>query len=64
MAHRAAAAGIGFMAGVADNLVGLVYIAAAEGRCDEALAEEAGSIAGASGARNIARQVEEGRARL
>jgi tetratricopeptide (TPR) repeat protein len=57
---------VGFMPGVAANLVGLVYIAAAECRRDDALAlaEEAGAIAEASGARGITRQVEEARARL
>lgn len=57
---------VGFMAGVAANLVGLIYIAAAEGRRDDALAlaEEAGGIAEASGAQNIVRQAEEARARL
>jgi tetratricopeptide (TPR) repeat protein len=58
--------GIGFLPGVAANLVGLIYIAAAEGRRDEALAlaEEAGGIAEASGARGIVLQVEEARAQL
>jgi tetratricopeptide (TPR) repeat protein len=57
---------IGFMPGVAANLVGLAYIAAGEGRRDEALAliEEAGAIAEASGANGILRQVEEARASL
>jgi tetratricopeptide (TPR) repeat protein len=57
---------IGFMPGVAANLVGLIYIDAAEGRRDDALAlaEEAAEIAEASGARGIARQVEEAHARL
>jgi len=56
----------GFMPGVAANLVGLAYIAAADGRRDEAsaLIEEAGAIATASGARGIMRQVEEARAQL
>lgn len=57
---------IGLMPGVAANLVGLAYIAAGQGRGDEALAlaEEAGAIAEASGAHAILRQVEEVRAQL
>ncbi len=57
---------IGFLPGVAANLVGLTYIAAAQGRHDEAMAlvAEAGAIAEASGAQNILRQVKEARARL
>jgi tetratricopeptide (TPR) repeat protein len=57
---------IGFLPGVAANLVGLIYIAAAQGRRDDALAlvEEAGAIAEASGALGILRQVQEARARL
>lgn len=57
---------IGFLPGVAANLVGLIYIAAAEGRRDDALAmvEEAGALAEASGARGIMHQVEEARAQL
>jgi tetratricopeptide (TPR) repeat protein len=57
---------VGFMAGVAANLVGLIHIAAAEGRRDDALAlaEEAAEIAEASGAQGIMRQVEEACARL
>jgi hypothetical protein len=57
---------IGFMPGVAANLVGLAYIAAGQGRRDDALAlaEEADAIAAASGARAISRQVEEARAQL
>lgn len=57
---------LGFMAGVAANLVGLIYIAAAEDRRDEALAmaEEAREIAESSDARGIARQIEEACARL
>lgn len=55
---------IGFTPGVAANLVGLAYIAAGQGRRDDALAlvEEAGAIASASGARGILRHVEEARA--
>ena len=57
---------IGFLPGVAANLVGLIYIAAAQGHRDGALAlaEEAGRIAEASGAQVITRQVEEARAQL
>ena len=57
---------IGFMPGVAANLVGLAYIAAGQGRRDDALAliEEAGAIAAASGAHGIMRHVEEARAQL
>lgn len=57
---------IGFSPGVATNLVGLIYIAAAEGRRDDALvlAEEACSIAEASGAQGIVRQIEEARAAI
>jgi tetratricopeptide (TPR) repeat protein len=56
----------GFMPGVAANLVGLAYIAAAEGRRDGALAliEEAGAIARASGADGITAQVEHARTEL
>ena len=52
---------IGLMPGVAANLVGLAYIAAGQGRRDEALvlAEEAGAIADASRAHEILRQIEE-----
>lgn len=54
---------IGFMAGVAANLVGLAYLAAGQSRREQALAlaEEAGAIAEASGAEGILRQVEEAR---
>jgi tetratricopeptide (TPR) repeat protein len=57
---------IGFLPGVAANLVGLVYIAAAQDRSSEAraLLEEARSIAEACGARAIVRQVEEAREQL
>jgi tetratricopeptide (TPR) repeat protein len=57
---------IGFMAGAAANMVGLIYIAAAEGRRDDALAltAEAVEIAEASDAGAIARQVEEARSKL
>lgn len=57
---------IGFLPGVAANLVGLAHVAAGEGRRDQALTlvEEAGAIAEASGARGIMRQVAEARAAL
>jgi tetratricopeptide (TPR) repeat protein len=57
---------IGNLPGVASNLVGLTYIALGQGRREDALAliEEAGSVAGASGAHGIMRQVEEARAEL
>jgi tetratricopeptide (TPR) repeat protein len=57
---------IGYLPGVASNLVGLIYIAAGQGRPDDALAlvAEASAIAGASGAHRIIRQVEEARAQL
>ena len=54
---------VGFMAGVAANMVGLIYIAAADGRHDDALAlaAEAARIAESSDAGAVARQVEEAR---
>jgi len=57
---------IGFLPGVAANLVGLAYIAAAQGRRAEALAliEEAAAIAAAAGAHGIMRQVEEASTQL
>jgi len=57
---------IGFLPGVAANLVGLTYVAAAQGRHDDALAlaEEADAIAEASGAQSILSQVQEARAQL
>ncbi|MEQ4723870.1 hypothetical protein [Nonomuraea sp. B19D2] len=57
---------IGFPAGVAANLVGLAYIAVAEGRRDDAVAvlDEAGELAGASGAAGVLRTIEEARAQL
>ena len=57
---------VGFLPGVAANLVGLVYVAAGQGRRDDAqaLVQEAGAIAAASGAQRITRQVEEARAHL
>jgi tetratricopeptide (TPR) repeat protein len=52
---------IGLLAGVAANLVGLIYIAAGQGRRSDALAlaAEARAIADVSGADAILRQVEE-----
>jgi tetratricopeptide (TPR) repeat protein len=57
---------VGFMPGVASNMVGLVYIAAADGRRDDAAAilAEATAIAEASGATRILRQLAEARAAL
>ena len=57
---------IGLMPGVAANLVGLAYIAAADGRRDyaRALLAEAAAIAESTGAHRITRQVEEARAHL
>ncbi|WP_433438168.1 hypothetical protein [Nonomuraea sp. CA-141351] len=57
---------IGFQAGVAANLVGLAYIAVAEGRHDDAVAvlDEAGEIAEANGAAGVMRSIEEARAQL
>ncbi|XVU30119.1 tetratricopeptide repeat protein [Actinoplanes sp. CA-054009] len=55
---------IGAMAGVAANLVGLAYIAAAQGRRADAAAilDEGGALAKEQGARAIARQLDEARA--
>ena len=57
---------IGLMPGVAANLVGLAYIAAADDRRDyaRALLAEAAAIAESAGAHRILRQVEEARADL
>ncbi|GAA4584881.1 hypothetical protein GCM10023194_25940 [Planotetraspora phitsanulokensis] len=57
---------LGFLPGVAANMVGLAYIAAAQGRREDAVAllDEAGAIAEADSAHGIARQVEEARAFL
>ncbi|WP_214414386.1 tetratricopeptide repeat protein [Sphaerisporangium fuscum] len=57
---------IGFLPGVAANLVGLAYLAAGQGRHDDApaLLDEAAEIARATGAHGIARQVEQARADL
>jgi tetratricopeptide (TPR) repeat protein len=57
---------MGFLPGVAGNLVGLSYIAAAQGRREDALAliEEATAIAEANGDRGILSQLDEARASL
>lgn len=57
---------IGQLPGVAANLVGLAYIAAADGRPDDAraLLTEAAALADSTGARRITRQVDEARAHL
>jgi tetratricopeptide (TPR) repeat protein len=57
---------LGFLPGVASNLVGLAYIAAADGRPDDAraLLTEAAALAGPAGAHRIMSQVEEARAHL
>lgn len=57
---------IGFLPGVAANLVGLAYIAATQDRRADAMAliEEAAAIAGTAGAKGIMRSVEEARAQL
>jgi tetratricopeptide (TPR) repeat protein len=56
----------GLLAGAAANMIGLAYIAAAQGRHDDALAllAEASAIAEASEARRILRQADEARAEL
>ena len=57
---------VGLMPGVAANLIGLAYIAAAQDRQDDALAllAEAGALAEASDAHRIARSVAEARAQM
>jgi tetratricopeptide (TPR) repeat protein len=57
---------LAFLPGVAANLVGLGYIAAGEGRRDDALAlfEEADAIAAASDAQGIMRSIEQSRTDL
>ena len=57
---------LGQAAGAAANLIGLAYIAAGQGRRDDALAilAEAGDLAAASGARGILRSVEEAQAAI
>jgi tetratricopeptide (TPR) repeat protein len=56
----------GFLPGVAANLVGLAYIAAGQGHREEAVLRlaEAETVAEATGARAIVRQVEQARAAL
>jgi tetratricopeptide (TPR) repeat protein len=57
---------IGLLPGAAANLIGLAYIASAQGRRDDALAllAEAGAIAEATDAQRIVRSVVEARAEL
>ncbi|HUR06308.1 MAG TPA: hypothetical protein VM347_27425 [Nonomuraea sp.] len=57
---------LGFLPGVAANLIGLAYITAAEGRRDEALKvlDEAAELAEATGAHGILRSVKEAREAL
>jgi tetratricopeptide (TPR) repeat protein len=57
---------VGFLPGVAANLIGLAHIAAAEGHHQEALEllAEAGSIAEAAGAKGVTRWVEGAREEL
>jgi hypothetical protein len=57
---------IGAWPGVASNLVGLIYIAAGQDRHEDALklAQEARSIAEASGAHGLLRQIDEASAQL
>jgi hypothetical protein len=57
---------LGFTAGVAANLVGLIYLAAAQGRSDEAraLADEAAELAASIGAVSVSEQVEAARSRI
>ena len=57
---------LGFTAGVAANLVGLIYVATAQGRSDDAqtLADEAADLAASSGAVLISAQIEAARSRI
>jgi tetratricopeptide (TPR) repeat protein len=57
---------LGFTAGVAANLVGLVYLAVAQNRPDDAraLADEAASLAASAGAAKITEQIEAARSRI
>jgi tetratricopeptide (TPR) repeat protein len=57
---------IGFLPGVAANLIGLAYIAAGQGHREDAMAllEEASALASASGAQRILRSADEARAEL
>lgn len=56
----------GFLSGVASNLVGLIYIAAAQGRRDDAraLLDEADAIASEAGAARISQHLREARSNL
>ncbi|MEU4605998.1 tetratricopeptide repeat protein [Kribbella sp. NPDC023972] len=53
---------LGFTAGVAANLVGLIYLS--DGEEARALADEATDLAASVGARTISKQIEEARSRL
>jgi tetratricopeptide (TPR) repeat protein len=57
---------LGFTAGVAANLVGLIYLAITQDRPDDAraLADEAAALATSVGASKIVEQINEARARL
>ncbi|TDO47893.1 hypothetical protein EV643_108207 [Kribbella sp. VKM Ac-2527] len=57
---------LNLLPGVAANLVGLTYIASAQGRVDDAraLADEAAALAGSCGARKVLDQVTEARSGL
>jgi hypothetical protein len=57
---------LGFTAGVAANLVGLVYLAAAQGRGDDAhaLADEAAALAASAGAAAVRADVEAARSSI
>lgn len=57
---------LGFTAGVAANLVGLIYLAGAQGRTDDArlLADEAAELAASVGAVIISTQIEAARSRI
>ena len=57
---------LGFTAGVAANLVGLIYLAAAQARSDDAraLADEAAELAASVGAVSVSEQVEAARSRI
>ncbi|TDW22203.1 tetratricopeptide repeat protein [Kribbella kalugense] len=57
---------LGFTAGVAANLVGLIYLAIAQGRTADAraLADEASTLAASAGASSIIAQIDAARARI
>lgn len=57
---------LGFTAGVAANLVGLTYLAIAQGRTDDArtLADEGAALAQSSGAASITDQIESARSAI